>query len=107
MVYHNSFKQKQNDPAYSNDIFRAKHHYKEDHIPDPPQRKNRDFKPVAYGTFRGMPNFKHTEPFCLMKNLKEIHRDSHSMPIKWTKAFLYGVLCGGMIGYGWFIFKPL
>ena len=64
MVYANTIKQDITDPAYGNEMFRVRHGYKEAHVHDPPYRRNRDFKPVNYGTFRGMPNYKHAEPFA-------------------------------------------
>ena len=107
MVYENSRVQVLSDPAYENEVFRARSHYKETHVHDPPGRRSRDFKPVPFGTFKGMPNYKHAEPFCLLKNLKDLPEERHSHPIKWTKAFLFGALAGGMIGYSWFVFKPV
>jgi hypothetical protein len=60
------------DPDYGNEVFRARHGYKETEVHDPPYRRNLDFKPVGFGTFRGMPNFKHAEPYDLLKNLKDL-----------------------------------
>jgi hypothetical protein len=72
MVFETSVKQPIVDSAYKNEVFRARKHYKEEHVHDPPLRRNRDFKPVNYGSFRGMLNFKHAEPFASLKNLKDL-----------------------------------
>jgi len=106
MVYHNAVKQDVFDPAYQNETWRSKHHMKESHQHDPPFRRNRDFKPVNYGSFRGILNYKRAEPFESLKNLKDIATESHHHPIKWAKAFLLGALGGGTIGYAWFVVRP-
>lgn len=106
MLVDNSKKQHVPDPAYSNEFWRARHHFKEEHLHDPPARKNRDFKPVGFGSFRGMPNFKHAEPFAILKNLKDLPHEHHHHPIKWIKAFLFGGAAGVFFGYAWFIFRP-
>ena len=85
MVYHNSRVQTISDPAYENETFRARHGYKEGHVHDPPFRRNRDFKAVPYGTFRGMPNFRHAEPYALLKNMKDLAYEEHNHPIKWAR----------------------
>ena len=90
MVYANNRKYIAPDPAYDNDVWRARHGYKELDVHDPPYRRNRDFRPVPFGSFKGMPNFKHAEPWCLLKNLKDIPNENHNFFIRWTKAFLYG-----------------
>jgi hypothetical protein len=105
-MFDNTIKQNIPDPAYGNEVWRARHHYKEEHVHDPPLRRNRDFKPVGFGTFRGMPNFKHAEPFALLKNLKDLPNEHHNHPIKWAKAFLFGGFAGAVFGYSWFIFRP-
>jgi len=76
------------------------------HVHDPPYRRNRDFKPVPYGSFKGMPNFKHAEQFCLLKNLKDIPHENHNLPIKLTKSALFGALSGTILGYAWIMIKP-
>ena len=53
-------------PDYGNEMWRARHGYKENHVHDPPQRMNYDFKPIPYGTARGIPNFRHSEPWFIM-----------------------------------------
>lgn len=107
MVFHNSIVSKTTDPSYENEVFRARHHYKELHQHDPPQRRNRDFKPVNYGSFKGILNFKHSEPYALLKNLKDLKEEHHNHPIKWFKMFLKGAICGLLIGQIWFAFRPL
>lgn len=94
------------DPAYQNEVFRARAHYKELHQHNPPQRRNRDFKPVNYGSFKGMLNFKNAEPFSMLKNLRELRDEHHNHPIKWTKVFLFGAIYGVILGSGWFLLKP-
>lgn len=73
---------------------------------DPPFRKNPDFKPVNFGSFRGMPNFKHSEPFALLKNLKDLPNEEAQHPIKWIRSFLVGGITGFLFGQLWFIMKP-
>lgn len=106
MVYHNAVSQVISNPAYDNETFRAKHGYKESHQHDPAYRRNRDFKPVPYGTFRGMPNYKHSEPYCLLKNMKDIANEDHHHPIKWIKTAMKGGLLGSVFGYMWFVGGP-
>jgi len=107
MVFENVRKQHITDPSYANEHWRAKHHYKEGHVHDPPYRRNRDFKPVNFGTFKGIPNYKHAEPWAQFKNLRDIVHEEHHHPIKWIKTFLFGAITGGIIGYSWFILKPV
>ena len=74
MVYHDHVAQPMSNNTYGNETFRARQGYKESHQHDPGLRRNRDFKPVLYGTFRGLPNYRHSEPYCMLKNLKDIPR---------------------------------
>lgn len=94
------------DPGYQNEVWRSRHHYKELHTHDPPLRRNRDFKPVNYGSFRGILNFKTSEPWGMLKNLKDLKDENHSHPIKWAKTFIFGALVGSVFGYSWFVLKP-
>lgn len=94
MVYSNTIRQHVIDPAYKNEHFRAKSHYKEAHTHDPPLRRNKDFKPVLYGSFRGILNFKTAEPFQILKNLKDLKNEHHQKPIKWLKTFIFGAAFG-------------
>jgi hypothetical protein len=95
------------DPDYSNEVFRSKNGFKEGHVHDPPYRRNQDFKPVGFGTFRGMPNFKHAEPYALLKSLKDLPNEKEHHPTKWIKAIVFGAFSGAIWGYSWFAFKPL
>ena len=106
MVYHNAVATSITNPAYENETFRAKHGYKEAHQHDPAYRRNRDFKPVPYGSFRGMPNYKHSEPYCLLKNMRDFAHEEHHHPIKWIKTSLKGGLFGSVFGYLWFVGGP-
>ena len=76
MVYHNHIHY-QGAPGYDNETFRARHGYKDAEAHDPPYRRNRDFKPVPYGSAKGILNYRHSEPFALLKNMKDIPRETH------------------------------
>jgi len=106
MVFSDTVQQKVSDPDYANEVFRARYGYKEEHVHAPPYRRNRDFKPVNYGSFRGILNFKHSEPFALLKNLSSLQYEQHHHLIKWFKVFLFGAFSGALLGYSWFIFRP-
>ena len=106
MVYQNTVKYPVPDPAYANENFRAKHHYKEAHQHDAPYRRNRDFKPVNYGSFRGILNYKRAEPFESLKNLKDLNNEHHHHTTKWAKVFLFGASAGAVFGYAWFVIRP-
>eukprot|EP00347_Sterkiella_histriomuscorum_P001367 403372309 len=106
MVYSDTIHQSLIDPAYENEVFRARHGYKELHQHMPPERRNRDFKPVNYGSFRGILNFKVSEPFSMLKNLKDLKEEKHNHPIKWAKMFIKGAIFGSMIGTLYFMVKP-
>lgn len=106
MVYHNSRAQEVSNPAYGDETWRARHGYKEAHVHDAPYRRNRDFKPVPYGTFKGMPNYRHSEPYCLLKNMKDVVNEEHNHPIKWAKMSLKGAIVGSTFGYLYFIGGP-
>lgn len=73
---------------------------------DAPFRRNRDFKPVPYGTFGGMPNYRHAEAFCQMKNAKDLITENHHFPTVWAKHFLWGAAIGLTLGSGWFFISP-
>lgn len=97
MVYHNHISYS-GAPNYGNEVFRARHGYKDAEAHDPPYRRNRDFKPVPYGSAKGMLNYRHSEPFSLLKNMKDIPKETHHHPIKYTKLFLKGAFVGGVLG---------
>jgi len=106
MVYSNGVHQEISDPNYQNATFRARHHYKEEHVHDAPYRRNRDFKPVPYGSYRGILNYRHSEPFCHLKNMKDIPREEHHIIIQWSKSFLKGAVVGSVFGYLAFVAGP-
>lgn len=64
MVFHNSVASGVSDPNYGNETFRARNGYKEEHTHDKPYRRSRDFKPVGYGSYRGILNYRHSEAYC-------------------------------------------
>lgn len=107
MVYTNTRKYIVPDPAYENEAWRALHGYKEVHSHDHPFRRNRDFKPVPYGAFGGMPNYRHAEPFCQLKNLKDFEHERHNHPVKWFKTFMLGAVFGMVLGTSWFVLRPV
>lgn len=61
---------------------------------------------MPYGTFKGMPNYRHSEPYCLLKNLKDLSKEEHNRPIKWAKLALKGAYVGSTLGYLYFIGGP-
>lgn len=96
------------DPAmYGDEIWRSQHGYKEIYTHDAPFRRNRDFKPVPYGTFGGMPNYRHSEPFCQLKNIKDFVDERQHHPTKWAKTFLFGAFAGVVLGSVWMAFRPI
>ena len=95
------------DPSYSNEMFRASHGYKEAHQHDAPFRRSRDFKPVPYGTFGGMPNYRHAEAWCQLKNIKDLVHEQDHHPTKWAKAFLGGATAGVLLGAAWVAVAPV
>lgn len=101
MVYQNTIKYHVSDPAYDDETWRHKHGYRETHQHDAPFRRSRDFKPVPYGTFGGMPNYRHAEAFCQLKNAKDLITESHHFPTVWAKQFLSGATAGVTIGAFW------
>jgi len=87
------------DPDYASPTFRARHGYKEAHQHDAPYRRSRDFKPVPYGSFKGMPNYRHSEPYAILKNMKDLAREDHQLGIVMIKSALKGAFIGGVFGY--------
>merc|ERR1712037_711845 len=95
-VYHNTVKYPVPDARYADETWRSMHHFKEVHQHDAPLRRSRDFKPVPWGTARGMPNYRHSEPWLNMKNLFTLKDEHHHHPTKWIKIpirRLYRVPC--------------
>lgn len=74
----------------SNEDFRVRHHYKEMEVHNAPPRKNRDFKPVLYGDFIGMLNFKLAEPWGMLRHFDDLFEEKHHKPIQWIRAFVKG-----------------
>lgn len=94
------------EQSADNAHFRAKHGFKETQVHDPPPRRNNDFKPVHSWSAKGMPNYKHSEPFYLLKNLPQFFREEQNFVIRWAKRFLEGGVVGGFLGYAMFAFSP-
>lgn len=103
MVYNNGIKMAIPEENYKNPLWRARHHYKEEHTPDPPMRRNRDFKPVPYGSAKGILNFRHSEPFCLLKNIKDLVHEDHNNIFRNLRAGINGTMFGGLFGMLWFM----
>ena len=108
MPFSNTIKMTLPEPGYDSELWRAKHGYKEELQHDAPYRRSRDFKPVPYGSFKGMPNYRHAEPWAQLKNVKDMiinERDHH--PTKWFKSFAFGALVGFTFGLFWIGMAPL
>ena len=54
-----------------------------------------------------MPNYRHTSPYLLLKNLADFKHEEKHHPSKWIKSFMYGAVCGLVIGQVWFFFAPI
>jgi hypothetical protein len=54
-----------------------------------------------------MPNYRHAEPFCQLKNVKDLAAENHHFPTRWAKTFLYGATVGVVFGQAWFFIKPV
>ena len=106
MPYTNTVKQPISDARYADEHWRAHHGYKEVHQHDPPMRRNRDFKPVPWGAAVGMPNYRHSEPFLMLKNLKDLKNESANHPIRWIKQMSFGALVGFCVGQCWTVVSP-
>jgi len=98
MVYSNVVRQEVPDKSYANEMFRARHGFKEANTPDTSFRKNRDFKAVPYGSAKGILNFRHSEPYCLLKNMKDLVHEDTNIAVKWFKQGCRGALVGGLYG---------
>ena len=88
------------DPAYANETWRAKHHFKELHQHNPPARRNKDFKATPYGAVIGITNFRHATPFLLLKHLGDFRHEEKHHPTKWVKRFIAGAMFGLVVGQG-------
>ena len=85
--------------TYQNEVYRHKYGFKELHVHNPPKRRNKDFKPVLYGDFIGMLNFKLSEPWALMRHAKDLLSESHHKPINLAKQFIKGFVVGSFLGF--------
>ena len=95
------------DTQYNNEVWRAKHGYKEVHQHNPPARRNRDFKATPYGNAVGMPNYRHATPYLLMKHLSDFKHEEHHHPSKWIKSFIAGAAFGLTMGSLYFFLSPI
>ena len=95
------------DTQYGNEVWRAKHGYKEVHQHNPPARRNRDFKATPYGNAIGMPNYRHATPYLLLKHLSDFKHEEHHHPSKWIKSFMMGATTGLTLGSIWFFLSPI
>lgn len=96
MVYWTSIDQPSKTAGqYSNESFRSRNGYKEMEVHNSPHRRNKDFKPVLYGDFIGMLNFKLSEPWALMRHFPDLVKEKHQKPIRWIRS----VIAGGIIGF--------
>ena len=62
---------------------------------------------MPYGSAKGILNYRHSEPFALMKNLKDLPKETHQKPIMYTKHFLKGAILGGIFGSFYFTGGPI
>jgi len=62
---------------------------------------------VPYGNFIGLPNYRHSEPFCLLKNAKDVINEQDHFPTRWAKTFLFGATLGVTFGQAWFFLRPI
>ena len=82
----------------SNETYRSKNGFKELDVHNNPQRRNSDFKPMLYGDFIGMLNFKLSEPWALLRHLPDLVNETHQKPIQWIKWTLSGAFYGFFYG---------
>ena len=83
-----------------NDSYRTKNGFKELHIHNSPPRKNPDFKPMLYGDFIGMLNFKLSEPWAMMRHFPDLVNEQHQKPILWAKSTIKGAIAGFLYTIG-------
>ena len=70
-------------------------------------RRNRDFNAMPYGTAIGMPNYRHAEPFCQLKNIKDLGNEHHNFMIRYIKIFMAGSIVGLVYGSAWSFVRPM
>ena len=61
---------------------------------------------MTYGAYVGIPNFRHSEPYMFLKNIKDVVNEEHNIAISWTKAAARGFIAGSIIGYTYFVGAP-
>jgi hypothetical protein len=98
MVFYTAMHQYPADPDYRNPQLRTFAGYKEMEAPMPPQRRNRDFKPLGNGTFRGYPKGRNSVPYNQLRQLRDLTEETHQTPIRWLKMALKGALMGWTVG---------
>lgn len=86
------------NPQYGNPEFRLRSGFKETEVPSPPQRRNRDYKPIPNGTFRGFPKARNSVPYQTTRNVKDLFEERHQFVIKYIRAMLAGAGTGLWIG---------
>jgi hypothetical protein len=84
--------------TYENETFRAKHGYKELRVHNAPERRSKDFKPALYGHFRGMLNFKHSQPWAISRHFKDLIEEDHQFAIRYIKEAIRGSIFGALAG---------
>lgn len=62
---------------------------------------------MPYGTAAGMPNYRHAEPFCQLKNIKDLKNEHHHFPTRFFKIFLSGAIVGVTFGSAWGFLRPM
>ena len=50
-----------------------------------------------------MLNYRHSEPYCLLKNAKDLVREEHHHPTRWAKQTFKGMLIGSLLGFAHFV----
>jgi hypothetical protein len=88
-----------------NETYRSKYGYKEMEVHNPPPRRNKDFKPALYGDYLGMPNYKMSYPYSLLKLAKDLWYERHNFTIQYIKAFILGSFGGALFGSTYFMLK--
>ena len=61
---------------------------------------------MNHGTYIGIPNFRHSEPYMFLKNIKDVFNEDHNIGVRWTKVALNGFGWGSVLGYMYFIGAP-
>ena len=61
---------------------------------------------MNHGTYIGIPNFRHSEPYMFLKNIKDVMNEDHNIGISWSKTALSGFGWGCILGYTYFVGAP-